>query len=171
MNLREAKQTKSRFEKFLRDLRSKRVGCSVVEIAPGEDPMEYINEPPIFFTDKIAQVIEEKNKLCKAFREANELVVDVPELSGRYSVNMLLDKVKDIRAELCYFENFSNRRPKERIVRSTQEIISTITYDITAYRKQANALELEAQKISTIIDQLDSSIEVDYAVPEGLFEI
>lgn len=171
MNLKEAKLLKARMSRFIRDLEIKRSVSSVVDIAPGEDPLDYISDTPDFFTKKIEQVSIERCKLNEAFRQANAKKMYVDKLGGDFSTNELLDKVSWLRQELGYFKSYSGKLPKTRNIRSNLELISTVTYDIKKYRERANLLENEAETLSNVIDALDNIIEVDYVLPNGLLEI
>jgi hypothetical protein len=168
MKLREAKVLKNKLSSTIIELNSNRTKNSVVELTPGENPMEYIAEKPEEVTKQIEKIHAEVLKLNELFRNACNQEINVPELNGKFSIAVLLDRVKFVRQELGYFKSYASRLPKQRNRMLNNDLVSVVTYSIEDYKLKAKALENEALLLSNIIDELDNQVEIDYSLPEGL---
>ena len=171
MKLNEAKTLISRMSKRINDLSHQRMISSLVEIAPGENPMEYIAEKPEDISQKMLFVYDERRKLRDAFRLANnkKFPIQINGEEKETSISELIDLVKDIRSEAYYFNSYSKKLPKTRLSQAKQETIQVITFDRNDYAAKSEQLESFAENISNLIDHYDSVIDVDYIVPDNLF--
>jgi len=168
MKLREAKILKDKLVTVLNDLRRNRNQNSVVSITPGENPQEYISLQPEEITQKINQVHAELLKINELFRNACNEEREIPLLEGKFSISVLLDRVRFVRQELEYFKTYASRLPKQRDRMSSIDLISVVTYSINEYKQKVTLLENEALTLSNIIDELDNAIEIDYTLPDDL---
>jgi hypothetical protein len=168
MKLREAKIVKNKLVAVLNDLRRNRIQNSVVSITPGEDPKEYISLQPEEITQKINQIHAELLKINELFRNACNEENEIPLLEGKFSISVLLDRVRFVRQELEYFKIYASRMPKQRDRMSNVDLVSVVTYSIDEYKTKVTLLENEALTLSNIIDELDNAIEIDYTLPENL---
>jgi hypothetical protein len=168
MKLREAKIVKNKLVAVLNDLRRNRIQNSVVSITPGENPQEYISLQPEEVTQKINQIHAELLKINELFRNACNKENEIPLLEGKFSISVLLDRVRFVRQELEYFKTYASRMPKQRDRMSNVDLVSVVTYSIDEYKTKVTLLENEALTLSNIIDELDNAIEIDYTLPENL---
>jgi len=171
MKLNEAKTLISRMSKRINDLSHQRMISSLVEIAPGENPMEYIAEKPEDISQKMLFIYDERRKLRDAFREANnkKFPIQINGEEKETSISELIDLAKDVRLEAYYFNTYSKKLPKTRLTQAKQETIQVITFDRNDYAAKSEQLESFAENISNLIDHYDSVIDVDYTVPDNLF--
>ena len=171
MKLNEAKTLISRMSRKISDLNHQRTVNSLVEIAPGENPLEYISEQPDEITRKLLFIYDERRKLKDAFRLANnrKFPISINGEEKETSISELIDLVKDIRMEAYYFNSYSKKLPKTRLSQAKQETIQVITFDRNEYNQKAEQLEGFAENISNLIDHYDSIIDVDYTIPDNLF--
>jgi hypothetical protein len=168
VKLREAKIIKAKYTAKIIELRQEREKCSAVNIAAGENPLEYIHSTPDKITEKINQFHTQLLILNEKFRNACNKERKIAQLDGKFSVSVLLDRVRYLREEIEYYKHYASRLPKQRNNYNNSDLISVITYDIDSYKNKLQVLENETLKISNIIDELDNTIEVDYEVPENL---
>lgn len=171
MKLNEAKSLIARMTRRINDLSAQRISSSLVEVAPGENPLEYIAEKPEELTKKMLYVYDERRKLRDAFRLANnkKFSISINGEEKETSIAELIDLVKDVRMECYYFNSFSKKLPKMRLSQAKQETVQVITFDRSDYISNSKQLESFAENISNVIEHYDSIIDVDYTLPDNLF--
>jgi hypothetical protein len=144
--------------KRLQELEEERMQNSTVTTPKGEI---------VVFPDRtVDQITEEINELRADIRELDFAILEANmnnrvEWDGEeITIMQAISIVKDMRSELKEIRRLA-RTQKEVVERWGDSAVTRATFDPEAYRKKAERLERQANKLSSMIDRANFDVMID----------